>query len=300
MNTYENKGYKIFFNTATSIALVGLILYLIYEMILWIREMTNPAFDISLGAFPIVLTIANGLAAIGVILIAVLLFLGLEQTVLLRIATILGSGYFFTYALSYLFFPVYNTTDWDFMSGYDGNILLAYGDNGQNFLVLLLMGLLALFTLVITSINFQEQMITLIEKSAIIMVLVTAIVRMFTCLDYSKFSFLGLSFLFYHGQFFLPVLFEMVLVSMVIIIIALSLSNIERKYLQLFSVLLANIYIIAIGCLLPSILDFNFVGDAITYSLANIFLSLGALLTTIASVLLIAAYFPKNTYASKG
>jgi hypothetical protein len=279
----NNEG-KTFFNIALTITLTGLILYFIQEMIFWLK-----VFPVTIGeqGVPITIVISAGLMIIAIISIILMLFMGFSKTKTVRFAIMIGALYLLAFTMVNFFVPFFLNSSWALPIA---NIVAFYANDVISFIVLLLMGIIAIFLFIISIMKMSEDRLTTTEQFTYIVTLGLILIYNVSSYSYQRYNLLGFSILFgYFGFFMLPIYFESILIALVIILLGIKVANGGSRVLNILGLILLNIFFLSfISITVPStVLDITQSNDTVAFALGNYLILIGTVLTAIASIMMV-------------
>lgn len=281
-----NKTGKLFFKIALSISLTGLLLYFIQEIIYWTRILPVGIMD---QGFPITIVISDGFMIIGIILTIVWIFMGFEKMKILRAALMMGALYLLTYTFANLFAPFFGNSAWGIPVMFGNNIVNFYAFDGLSFILLLILGLVAIFTFIQLITKSGEEEITVAERFTLIIILVLIIISDLATINMPRYYLLGFSFWGYYGFFFLPMFLDAFLIALVVVLTTMTLTMKGSKAVSILGIVLLNLFLIGLISTVVSdtVLDFTASNNTVPFALGNSLLLLGTVLTAIASIQLV-------------
>ena len=281
-----NKTGKLFFKIALSISLTGLLLYFIQEIIYWTRILPVGIMD---QGFPITIVISDGFMIIGIILAIVWIFMGFEKMKILRAALMMGALYLLTYTFANLFAPFFGNSAWGIPVMFGNNIVNFYAFEGLSFILLLILGLVAIFTFIQLITKSGEDEITVAERFTLIIILVLIIISDLATINMPRYYLLGFSFWGYYGFFFLPMFLDAFLIALVVVLTTMTLTMKGSKAVSILGIVLLNLFLIGLISTVVSdtVLDFTASNNTVPFALGNSLLLLGTVLTAIASIQLV-------------
>ncbi|NHJ38784.1 MAG: hypothetical protein FK731_02040, partial [Asgard group archaeon] len=287
-----NEG-KVFFNTAVTITLVGLLFYFVEDLIIWIKYL-EPGNIIQYG-MPITIVISDVIMMITLIMAMILLFVGFDKTKIFRSTIMMGGVYLLVYTMGHIFMPFYAYSGWTIPSFYGANIVRFFAEEFfTSFICLLLLGCVSLFIIILSIIKMKEEQFTVEEKFSYILTLGIMVIFDIACLHWAKALVreeigIGFAIIPYYGFLHIPFIFEMMLLIAIILLIVANLFNRGNGYLEVMTLIILNILFITIisTAVVGSVLDFTISNDLIPLALGNSLILLGTVLTFISSIILV-------------
>lgn len=282
-----NETGKLFFKIAVSITLFGLLLYFVQEIILWFRilAITMPA-----NGVPATILISNIIIMIAIILAIILVFMDFKNAKIARITILLGAFYLLGFTLTHAFMPFFNTGNWAIPAFFGNNIVEFFSNYGYNFINLLLIGIIAIFLIVKSITKMNRENITSTEKFTLIVVLGLLFIFDLASYSYTRFLLLGIAPIgFNYGFFMLPIIIEAILIALAVILLAIKIVNKENKTIEILGIILLNIFFLSLASTtaIGTLLDFTVNNNYIPIVLGNYLIIIGAVLTSIASIITI-------------
>jgi len=286
-----NETSKLFFKIAVSITLLGIVLYFVQEIIDWVNNLpiTMPA-----NGLPATMVISDVVIIITIILAIMLLFMGLEKTKLIRITIIMGTIYLLAFTLAHALVPFFNTSSWSIPGVFGNNIVAFYFTYEISFINLLLLGIIAIFVIIISMAKMKQEKITTKEKiTYIVMLGLIFIFDVVTPGTLRAYLLLIYSSIFHYGFFMLPYIIETILIAFAIILLTINILSKEKKIVNILGIILLNIFILSMisTTVITTNMDVTFTNYT-AIAIGNYLLILGAVLTSIATIIKIKNEIP--------
>ncbi|MHA1501871.1 MAG: hypothetical protein ACTSSB_08480, partial [Candidatus Heimdallarchaeota archaeon] len=277
----ETNSNNMFFKSAIVVALLGVMLYFIQEIVLWANMygMDPPQYG-----FRLLTMICDGIMIIAIILIVVFILIGKDKKTILRIAVLTGALYLFAYAFSLFFYPFFNYGDWELYNDYIAagyNILDFYQYfSGASFISLLLTCAYSIYLIVLASMSFGKEEITILESFSLILLfgLLFVFDNANVHLPRAFLFYTGLP-ISYYGFFMIPIFVEMILLVAGIVLLTLQLTNNAEKISKLLGIVFINIFFIAM--ISTTVISAGFVfeePDLVPFAIGSILICIGTLL----------------------
>ncbi|MFW9922757.1 MAG: hypothetical protein ACFFDW_05645 [Candidatus Thorarchaeota archaeon] len=274
MKIVENKILNIIFQVAIVIGLVGIIMFLIQEIV---NAIIAGAF-----AYTVIMIIADFLGIFALIALIVWFFIPIQQTLVLNITYLLGAVYILLFSFSHFFVTL-------FVGGPVTNFLDDFILSGVSFIGLILLTLVTIGVIVVFSLRFtKREVVPIYEKLAILIwILLIGIYDLTNFFLARQTLTFGKLVLVNLGITFLPGIVEFILLLFAGILLIFNMfTKTDNKILTILTLTLMNIIFFAYAILTVNYAGFDFTTATLVPTiLGNHFLMLGTLATIICTFL---------------